>query len=118
VVAIALTSGARNDRPGFDAVFAALPDDPHLEQAVMARGYESNHIRDTLEKAQILPVIPPKKNRKTCLEDDQEKYKLREKIERFFAKLQQFRRIATRYEKLGSTFLAFIHLTASCLIVG
>jgi transposase len=118
VVAIALTSGARNDMPGFDAAFAALPDDHHLEQAVMERGYDSTHIRETLEQHQIIPVIPPKKHRKTCIDYDQETYKRREKIERCLAKLKQFRRIATRDEKLGSTFLAFIHLTASCIIVG
>lgn len=118
MVAIVLTSGARNDMPGFDAVFAALPDDHHLEHAVMDRGYDSNHSRETLETHQIIAVIPPKKNRKTCIAYDQETYKRREKIERFFAKLKQFRRIATRYEKLGSTFLAFIHITASCIIVG
>jgi transposase len=37
---------------------------------------------------------------------------LREKVERFFNKLKQFRRIATRYEKLRHTFLAFMHIVA------
>jgi transposase len=115
---MALTSGARNDMPGFDAVCAALPDDHHLDHAVMDSGDASNHSRETRETHHIIPVIPPKKHRKTCIEYDQETDKLREKIERFFATLQQFRRIATRDEKLGSTFLACIHLTASCLIVG
>jgi transposase len=118
VVAMALTSGARNDIPGFDAVFAALPDDHQLEHAVMDRGYDRNQIRATLEKHRIMPVIPPKKHRKTCLAYDHEMYKRREKIACFFATLKPFRRIATRAEKLGSTFLAFIHLTASCIIVG
>jgi transposase len=38
-------------------------------------------------------------------------------VERFFNKLKQFRRIATRYEKLRHTFLALIHLVASWLII-
>jgi hypothetical protein len=37
LVAIVLTAGARNDMPGFDAIFDALPDDHHLEYAVMDR---------------------------------------------------------------------------------
>jgi hypothetical protein len=37
-------------------------------------------------------------------------YRQRNLVERFFNKLKQFRRIATRYDKLGDTFLAFIHL--------
>ena len=44
-------------------------------------------------------------------------YKLREKVERFFNNLKQFRRIATRYEKLSQTFLAFIHLVAVWIII-
>ena len=42
---------------------------------------------------------------------------LREKVERFFNNLKQFRRIATRYEKLSQTFLALIHLVAAWLII-
>jgi transposase len=39
-------------------------------------------------------------------------YRERNHFERFFNKLKQFRRIATRYDKLGATFLAFIQLAA------
>ena len=45
VVALALTSGARNDMPGFNAVVAALPNDQHLEHAVIDRGYDHNQIK-------------------------------------------------------------------------
>ena len=45
-------------------------------------------------------------------------YGLREKVERFFNKLKQFHRIATRHEKLRQTFLALIHLAASWLMIG
>jgi transposase len=44
-------------------------------------------------------------------------YKFREKVERFFNNLKQFRRIATRYEKLSQTFLALIHLVAMWIII-
>jgi len=39
-------------------------------------------------------------------------YRERNNVERFFNKLKQFRRIATRYDKLGATFMAFIQLAA------
>ena len=39
-------------------------------------------------------------------------YRERNQVERFFNKLKQFRRIATRYDKLGATFLAFLQLAA------
>jgi transposase len=51
------------------------------------------------------------------MEYDKALYKLREKVERFFNRLKQFRRIATRYDKLGNIYLAFIHLVAACLII-
>jgi transposase len=48
---------------------------------------------------------------------DVEQYQLGEKVDRFFNKLQQFRRMTTRYEKLRQTFLAFIHLVAAWLMI-
>lgn len=112
-----LTGGERNDMPGFDLVFEQVPTENTLEDAVLDKGYDSNHIRDRLQREGIHPVIPPKSNRKDVIEYDKAKYKLREKVERFFNKLKQYRRIATRYEKLGHIFLAFIHIAASCVII-
>jgi len=116
-VAIVLTGGERNDMPGFDAVFDQVPSDNALEDAVLDKGYDSNHIRERLQEHDINPVIPPKSTRQETLDYDKDKYRLREKVERFFNGLKQFRRIATRYDKLGYIFLAFIHIVASCLIV-
>ena len=44
-------------------------------------------------------------------------YRERNRVERFFNKLKQFRRIATRYDKLAKTFLAAVHLVAAFLII-
>ena len=103
--------------PGFDQVFAALPEPHGLEHGVMDKGYDSNAIRAQLKEQHIIPVIPPKKSRKEQIAYDKALYKLREKVERFFNRLKQFRRIATRYDKLGNTYLAFIHLVAALLVV-
>jgi transposase len=103
--------------PGFRQVFAALPEDHSLEYGIMDKGYDSNAIRATLTEQHITPVIPPKKNRKELITYDKALYKLREQVERFFNRLKQFRRIATRYDKLGNTYLAFIHLVATFLVV-
>ena len=103
--------------PGFAQVFAALPDGHALEYGVMDKGYDSNAIRAKLQEHHITPVIPPKKNRKEPMAYDQALYKLREQVERFFNRLKQFRRIATRYDKLGYTYLAFIHLVAAFLVI-
>ena len=74
----------------------------------MDKAYDSHDIREHLIKHDIVLVIPPKINRIVSLDYDKTRYKLREKVERFFNNLKQFRRIATRYEKLSQTFLALI----------
>jgi transposase len=58
----------------------------------------------------IEPVIPPKANRLDVIRSDKEQDKQRHKVERLFNKLKQFRRGATRYEKLTATFLGFVIL--------
>jgi len=103
--------------PGFDVVFGQIPAENVLENAVMDKGYDSNHIRDKLKEEGIHPVIPPKSNRQEVIDYEKDTYTLREKVERFFKRLKQYRRIATRYDKLGHIFLAFIHIVASFLIV-
>lgn len=60
-------------------------------------------------------VIPPKSNRKVARTFDRDLYKARHLIENFFAKLKQFRAIATRYDKTARNFLAGVHLTASAI---
>ncbi len=111
-VAFELTSGARHDAPVFEAVLDQCPALPQLTYVVLDRGYDSDQIRQHLRAQEVTPVIPPKRNRKKPISYDPEHYQLREKVERFFNKMKQFRRIATRYEKLRHTFLAFIHLVA------
>jgi transposase len=98
-------------------VFAQVPPEPVLTHAIMDKGYDSDGIREHLLAQDIVPVIPPKSNRRAPRDYDKALYKLREQVERFFNKLKQFRRIATRYEKLSQTFLAFIHLVAAWIMI-
>ena len=116
-VALILTNGARHDAPVFDQVWDAKPELPALEYAALDKAYDSDHIRFRLEQDGVQAVIPPKANRTQPIAYDAEQYKLREKVERFFGRLKQFRRIATRYDKLSQTFLAFIHLVAAWISI-
>ena len=59
-----------------------------------------------------MPNIPNKSNRRKRFRWTKAIYRERNHVERFFNRLKQFRRIATRYDKLGATFLAFIQLAA------
>ena len=116
-VAVVLTAGHCHESPVFEPVFAQVPPEPTLTHAIMDKGYDSDGIREHLLAQDIVPVIPPKSNRRTPRDYDKALYKLREKMERFFNNLKQFRRIATRYEKLSKTFLALIHLVAVWIII-
>jgi transposase len=60
-------------------------------------------------------VIPPKRNRSHPREYDKELYKARHLIENFFAKLKQYRAIATRYHKRARNFLGAIYLAAAVI---
>ena len=60
-------------------------------------------------------VIPPRGNRKTYRDYDRDLFKARHAIENFFAKLKQFRAIATRYDKTACNFLAGVHLAAAVI---
>ena len=56
--------------------------------------------------------IPPKRNRKDPICFSPYLYRARNLIERFFNKIKQCRRVATRYDKLGANYLAFIKLAS------
>lgn len=94
-----------------------LPDIVANIQAFLAdKAYDAQErVLSLLERAGVQAVIPPKSNRKLQREYDEELYKIRHRIENFFAKLKQFRGIATRYDKRASTFLGAIHLTAAVI---
>ena len=76
------------------------------------KGYDSNKNRQDLMANNNIPVIPSRKNRKEKIPYDKALYKLRQRIEIFFGKLKENRRLAMRYEKLDATFFAFIALAA------
>ena len=79
------------------------------------KGYDSDDVRSSLLIKGIVPIIPPKANRKQPIACDFRAYKDRNRIERMFNKLKQFRRIATRYDKTALSFLGFLALAAAKL---
>jgi len=83
---------------------------PNPTAMLADKGYDSDAIRNDLERRGADPVIPTKSNRKIQKPVDKAKYALRNRIERFFNRLKHSRRIATRYDKLASSFLGFVQL--------
>jgi len=120
---------ALTDRNGNLVHFCLTPGQAHdLTQAIRLlkgvvydfvladKAYDSSQIIDHIEISQAAPIIPPKANRKTKREYDTELYKHRNLIERFFGRLKQFRRVATRFEKLSRRYAAFILLAAGMIV--
>ncbi len=76
------------------------------------RVYDSDELRDFIKDRGSKPVIPPKKNRKVQYRYDKELYKTRNRIERFFCRLKDFRRVATRYDRQPYLFMAAVFLVS------
>ncbi len=91
----------------------ALIKDQPAEFIVADKGYDSDAFTDTISAQGAQPVIPPRSNRLNPRTFDRHIYKSRTLIERFFSRIKQFRRIATRYDKLAKSFLSFVHLACA-----
>jgi len=91
----------------------------HQAEAVLAdKGYDSDKIVAHVEKTmQAKAVIPPRANRKQQRDFDKTLYKLRNRIERCFSKLKQFRRLATRYEKSRRCFQGLVALACTWIVL-
>ena len=85
------------------------------EQVLADRAYDANSLIELIEKQGGEAVIPPRRHRKIQRETNWLAYKERWGVEGFFAKLKQWRRIATRYDKLAANFLGFVKLAAIML---
>ena len=77
------------------------------------RAYDSNELREELDQRGTKPVIPNRSNRKRPFSFSKHLYKLRWRIESAFSRLKDFRRVATRYDKLARNYLASVCLAAA-----
>ena len=109
----ALTPGHRGDMIGWWLL--SDPQDAHADYIIADTAYDSDKLRQELHEAGVQPIIPPNRTRALRPQYDSHLYKQRFVVECLINKLKWFRRIATRYDKLDETFLAFINL-AACLI--
>lgn len=84
-----------------------------MKRVIADRGYDANRIRAVLREQSTIPVIPGRRNRKRPIQDDERRYKDRWRVEAMFCRLKDFRRIATRYDKLARNFLSAVSLAAA-----
>lgn len=106
-----LTPGEASD---FDQALPLLSGE-NPDYVLADKGYDSNEIIDYIRQINTIPVIPPRSNRIIQRSYDKFIYKDRNLIERLFNGLKQFRKIATRFEKIQINFEACIYLACSYL---
>ncbi len=86
---------------------------PGIKELLADKGYDTNAIRAFLKAHGIKAVIPSKSDRKKKIRHDKEAYKKRNVVERCFCRLKDFRRIATRYDKLARNFFSALCFVAT-----
>ena len=85
---------------------------PEPKVLLADRGYDADAIRTEMEARGVTPIIPMRRNRKVQLPVDDHVYALRNRIERCFNRLKNWRRLATRYDKTADSYLGFVLIAA------
>lgn len=111
-LAVHLTVGQACELDGADVLLPKL----QAQTIIADKGFDAEaRVLEPLRRAGKQAVIPSRAKRLKPRTHDKELYKARHLIENFFAKLKQFRAIATRYDKIKRNFLAAIQLACSYL---
>lgn len=88
---------------------------PAPRRLIADKGYDANSLRRTLAEYRTEAVIPSTRSRKNPIPYNEAAYRERNRIERAFCALKDWRRIATRYDKLARNFLSAVAIAASIL---
>ena len=107
-----LSEGQMSDHKGARLVLDALPPASCM---IADRGYDSTWFREELAARGIEPCIPSSRSRKRPYPYDKVLYRQRHKVENLFAKLKDWRRIATRYDRCAHTFFSAICIAATVI---
>lgn len=106
---IQLSAGNRHDAPEGRKLIESLSCKSGY-YLLMDRAYEDNETQALALMQGLVPVVPPKKNRKTPWQYDSELYKRRNEVERFFLRIKRFRKVFTRYDKLDIIYFSIVTL--------
>src|SRR5512142_3544456 len=110
LIAILLTGGEAHDCPVAERLIRRVKPPKRM---LGDKAYDSAELREELDERGTRPVIPNRCNRKQPFSFNKRLYKLRWRIENAFNRLKDFRRIATRYDKLAQNYLASVCLAAA-----
>jgi transposase len=107
-----LTPGNASDMATAPLLLGSLPP---ISRLVADRGYDSNALRQLIAQLGAEAVIPPSSTRVRQIPYDRLAYRCRNLIERLWCRLKDWRRVATRYDKLASNFLAATIIAATVI---
>lgn len=111
VVAVDIVPGQASDAPLLEPMLKATCERlPVVDELVGDKAFDGDPQRQACVDRNVFPNVPNKKNRLDPWPFMPDGYRQRNKVERLFAKAKQFRRFATRYEKLRAMFLGVVHL--------
>ena len=110
VKTVFLTPGQAADCTQAEVLLAGLERN---ETVIGDRAYDTDAVLDLISRAGATAVIPSKSNRKSPRPLDRETYGTHNLVERFFGRIKEFRRVATRYDKIARNFLSAVHLAVS-----
>ena len=111
LVRFVLLPGQRHDTVDV----APLIQDVSFGALLGGKVFDVDWLRAELDSRGAAAVIPSKANRKTAIAHDKVMYRWRHLIENVFAKLKEFRAVATRYDRTDESFQACIHLAAAII---
>jgi transposase len=107
-----VTPGQASDKTAVPALLDGLPA---ARSVVADRGYDSDAVLALIQQRGSAAHIPSTSRRIIQRSVDRDLYRQRSLVERFFCKLKQFRRVATRFDKLARNFLADVALASTRL---
>ncbi len=85
--------------------------------ALLDKAYDCDKLIEQLKSQEIIPVIPPKANRKEPREYDKHIYKDRSLVECFIGKIKQFRRVFSRFDKWAKNYMNFVRFAAALILL-
>lgn len=85
-----------------------------IRRLLADKGYDADHLRKLLAELGAEAVIPSTTSRRAPIPYDVAAYRDRNRVERMWCRLKDFRRVATRYDKLARNYLSAVFLAATC----
>ena len=101
-----------SDHKGAAMILPVLPD---ADALIGDKGYDSDAFREALAEREITPCIPPRAKRRNPATYCKDLYKQRHKVENMFARLKDWRRVSTRYDRCAHTFFSAICIAATVI---